>query len=173
MTLALVCAGCAQFAPVPRPTHDPAPRIPGEEEEPFDLVGEGESSGLGWRLLSYDGPDRLSCLQVETVESSSADCNEPQYESAIWLLTHGADLTHGDERLEAIYGVASADVARLEVQFEGGRVEELDFLPMRIGDRDAAAFVLIHLEDDHAVRVNAYDASGAVIDGRNVRQLAP
>jgi hypothetical protein len=59
------------------------------------------------------------------------------------------------------------------VHFTDGRVEQLDGLPTRIDDRNATAFVLIHLEDDHALRVNAYDAAGTVIDSRNVRQLAP
>jgi len=162
-------AGCALATPVPTPSAEIEVRIPGlQVEGPITLVGEGQSGGMGWRYLMYEGPDDLSCTQLDTPESGGAGCDDVDEESAFRLFTYGVDITQGDDQYEAVHGVVGLEVARVEAQLADGSLQSLELLQVNAAGVEGKAFVLIHLADARPRAIIAYGEDGSVLDTRNL-----
>ena len=123
---------------------------------------------MGWRYLMYEGPDGLSCTQLDTPESGGADCDDVDEGSAFRLFTYGADITQGDEQYEAVHGVVGLEVARVEAQQADGSVQSLELMQANAAGVEGKAFVLIHLADARPRAIIAYGEDGSVLDTRNL-----
>lgn len=162
-------AGCALLTPVPTPSAEIEVRIPGlEVEGPITLVGEGQSGGMGWRYLMYEGPNSLSCTQLDTPESGGAGCDDVDEGSAFRLFTYGLDITQGDDQYEAVHGVLGLEVARVDAQQADGSLQSIELLQVNAAGVEGKAFVIIHLADARPRAIIAYGEDGSVLDTRNL-----
>lgn len=139
-------------------------------EEFVTSIPEGEillGSNADWQVFGFLTPEGTPCLRVAPLLDQSY-CSSPE----VWAIPRVLNWsgTWGSSRYGWVYGLTHSDVARIELEFPSGAVEQATLLPY---DATVGWGAYIHRFDADQnglfAVITAYDSQGVVLGRHDLR----